>query len=307
MPTPPILFLIFNRPEQTKMVFQQIKKASPRQLFIAADGPRPEKSDDRDQCERTRAIVDDIDWDCEVKTLFRETNLGCEIAVSQGISWFFHEVERGIVLEDDCLPDPSFFPYCDELLTRYESSDQVGVITGDNFQWGNKVSEASYYFSKFPHCWGWASWRSAWNRYDHSMSEALQSDEEMIANFAHIPKEMAYWTKAFDSLRNRQLNTWDYRWMRSVWQAKLLTATPKVNLVTNIGFGSNASHTHDDLFVPALSTLEFPLIHPSLVQQHTDADARVARKHFGLSIRSRIEHRVNRLMSKWKRIGKRVS
>ncbi len=300
MPTPPILFLIFNRPEQTNTVFQSIKKAQPKRLFVAADGPRTERSGEDGLCELARSVVKDVDWNCDVQTLFRDSNLGCEIAVSQAITWFFQNVESGVVLEDDCLPNPSFFPFCDELLDRFRASEEVGVITGDNFQWGKKFGEASYYFSKFSHCWGWATWRRAWDLYDHSISEALRSDDEIIANFACTSKEMAYWKKVFSSLREKQLNTWDYSWKRSLWNAKLLTATPQVNLVTNIGFGSDASHTQSEMVVPGLHSVKFPLVHPELIQQNIQADARVARKHFGLSLRARVEHRMRRLARKLK-------
>lgn len=294
----PVLFLIFNRPEQTFSVFQEIRKARPAQLFIAADGPRQNRIDDSERCNLTRSIVGSVDWDCDVKTLFRDTNLGCEIAVSQAITWFFESVESGIILEDDCLPDPSFFPYCEQLLDRYCDTDSVGVITGNNFQWGKEAGKASYYFSKFPHCWGWATWRRAWDCYDHSLSESLITDDAAIKSFNNIPKELPHWKRVFESLRNGQLNTWDFRWMRSVWREKFLTATPHVNLVRNIGYGVEASHTTDSKSVPKSYPISFPLSHPDSIQQHTVADARVARIHFGLSIRTRILNRLQRVASK---------
>ena len=158
----PVLFLIFNRPELTEKVFQKIQDAQPKYLFVAADGPRDNKYGEKDLCEKTRAVVlENITWECEVKTLFRTENLGCRTAVSSAINWFFENVEEGIILEDDTVPDNSFFSYCQALLEKYRNHEQIMMITGDNFQDGIKRGNGSYYFSRYVHIWGWASWRRA--------------------------------------------------------------------------------------------------------------------------------------------------
>src|SRR5258708_3549575 len=169
----PILFLIFNRPFPTRRVFAEIRKARPAKLFVAADGPRPDKPEDLETCRETREIIKDIDWPCEVQTLFRDKNLGCGVAVSGAITWFFQNVEQGIILEDDCLPDPSFFPFCTELLERYKDDERILLISGNFLQQKNKkfMVKASYYGTLIPHLWGWASWRRAWAKYDFNLTK----------------------------------------------------------------------------------------------------------------------------------------
>lgn len=162
----PVLLIIFKRPDTTRQVLQAIRQVKPRQLFVAADGPRPDHPDEAEKCHQTRAVIEEVDWKCEVQTLFQQRNLGCGPGPVTGpvtaITWFFHNVEQGIILEDDCLPDLSFFRFCEELLDRYRYTEQIMHISGNNFLYGRKRGSASYYFSKYTHVWGWATWRRAW-------------------------------------------------------------------------------------------------------------------------------------------------
>ena len=166
----PILFLIFNRPDTTFKVFEEIRKIKPAKLYIAADGPRPNVIGEEEKCTASRNIIKQVDWDCDVKTLFREKNLGCKIAVSSAISWFFENVEEGIILEDDTFPTQSFFWFCQELLDFYRNDSRIMHISGNNFQLGKIRGEGSYYFSKYNHIWGWATWKRAWRFYDVSLN-----------------------------------------------------------------------------------------------------------------------------------------
>ena len=176
----PLLFIIFNRPDVTLRVFNELKKQKPKYLFIAADGPRAGFEDDIDKCKRVREVVlNEIDWDCEVKTLFRDLNLGCGHAVSGAIDWFFENVEKGIILEDDCLPNKSFFYFCENLLESYKENDEVFAISGANFQ-DKKIGKASYFFSKYLYVWGWATWRRAWENYDFDLSGLENFKKEKI-------------------------------------------------------------------------------------------------------------------------------
>jgi len=239
-----VLFLVFNRPGTTAKVFEAIREAQPPRLYIAADGPREGRVDEVEHVSRVRAIATEVDWPCDVKTLFREKNLGCKYAVSGAISWFFEQEQQGIILEDDCLPHPDFFPFCETLLNRFRDDERVSVITGNNFQNGRRHGEASYYFSKYNHCWGWASWRRAWRHYRGDLQfwpEYNTSDDWR----RHIPDkvERRYWEKIFDSTHAGETNSWAYPWIASVWYCGGLTATPNVNLVSNIGFGPNSTHT----------------------------------------------------------------
>lgn len=240
----PVLFLIFNRPTTTRRVFQAIRQARPAKLYVAADGPRPDRPDEGARCAEARRIATSVDWPCEVKTLFRETNLGCKMGVSGGINWFFEHEEEGIILEDDCLPHSDFFRFCDELLKRYTNDERVAVVTGNNFQGGQTRGAASYYFSKYNHVWGWATWRRAWRHYQGDLPfwpEWRSSTEWRQLTADKV--ERRYWENVFDRVYANKIDTWDYPWTASLWFKGGLTATPNVNLVSNIGFGQDSTHT----------------------------------------------------------------
>ncbi len=240
----PILFLNFNRPRLTNRVFDAIRKQKPKKLYIACDGPREGNSYDLVAIDEVKKIVSEIDWSCEVFTLYRNNNLGCKKAVSEAITWFFHNEELGIILEDDCMPNHDFFNFCQELLFRYKDQQEIWTITGNNFQNGKYFGEGSYYFSKYNHVWGWATWRRAWLNYDIKMK--FWPDWKCSTDFKYkIPdaNERAYWLRIFDNVYNGQIDTWDYIWTACIWYYGGITATPNVNLVSNIGFGSFATHT----------------------------------------------------------------
>jgi hypothetical protein len=277
----PVLFLVFNRPDVAEKALESIRRAQPTQLFVAGDGPRADRPGELEACEQTRRVATQVDWDCEVKTLFRDENLGCQKAVSGAITWFFENVESGIVLEDDCVADQSFFQFCDELLDQLSDQKKVGVITGNNFQRGNQRGNASYYYSKFPHCWGWATWRDRWQFYETQIAATEADLNQTLSNFASISGEHQYWIEQFGKTTRRELDSWAFRWTYAMWKNKLLTATPQVNLVENIGFGDDATHTtNSKRKLPIASQLEFPLTHPEAMVQNKTADAFVARNHF---------------------------
>ncbi len=238
-----ILFLVFNRPETTARVFEAIRTAKPPRLYVAADGPRAKRKGEASTVAKVRQIATAVDWPCEVKTLFRDENLGCKRSVSEAITWFFDNEEQGIVLEDDCLPHPDFFGWCETLLNRYAHDDRVWVITGNNFQHGIRRGEASYYFSRYNHVWGWASWRRAWQKSDMAIAfwPEWKKSESWKASWDDGVAR-AYWEKIFERTYRAEIDTWDYSWTASVWYHGGLTATPNVNLVSNIGFGKDPQH-----------------------------------------------------------------
>jgi ADP-heptose:LPS heptosyltransferase len=231
----PILFLVFNRPDTTALVFERIKAIKPRQLFIAADGARIDTINELELCEKTREIIHDINWDCEVKTLFRTKNLGCGKAVSEAISWFFEHVEQGIILEDDCLPHLTFFNYCETLLNVYKNDLSVFHIGGTNFQFGRQRGNGSYYFSKYPHVWGWATWKRAWEGYDIKMSDYPKAKSTL--------KIEPYWQDIFATMYQYPIDTWDHQWFFHVVKQNGKAIIPNQNLVVNIGFRPDATHT----------------------------------------------------------------
>ena len=296
----PVCFLVFNRPGPTRRVFQAIRRAQPRYLYVAADGPRDIPGED-DACLDVRAIVDEVDWDCEVHTLFQDSNLGCRRGVQTGLDWFFDHEESGIVLEDDCLPDPSFFPFASELLDRFSDVDQVKMISGDYFAGSKFDSTMSYTFTHFTHIWGWASWRRAWRECDQSMpgwSEVRAS--KWLEQIGGSKAFARYWRRAFDGVANGEVDTWDYAWQYAVWRAGGLVVQPTRNLVTNIGFGSDATHTQDASAWRAnldAKSIEFPLNHPAAVARDAArdrwADEHVFEVHAG-SPRHRIRSSLRR-------------
>ncbi len=238
----PVLFLIFRRKEVTQRAFSAIRAIKPLQLFIAGDGGRT--GAEHNKCEETRAaVLEMIDWECEVKTLFRETNLGCREAVSTAITWFFGAVEEGIILEEDCLANPSFFAYCQELLERYRDDTRIMSISGTNFQNGIKRGTADYFFSTRADCWGWASWRRAWKLYDRNMSHYLEFRDNNIIKtvlpYAHMRK---YWAEMLESVYAGETSSWASIWVYSIWINHGLCVKPNVNLVSNIGFDAESTH-----------------------------------------------------------------
>jgi hypothetical protein len=241
-----VLFLIFNRLDTTKLVFERIRQARPPRLYVAADGPRAGKVGEAEACRLTRAVVEHVDWPCKVTTLFRDQNLGCKEAVSAAVDWFFSQEEEGIILEDDCLPAPSFFGYCDTLLERYRHDTRVRHICGCNFQYGRKRGEAAYYFSRLTHIWGWASWRRVWRDYDKDLSQH-SSDEvgTALANIFDDDIVVDRWREIVEELKANKINTWDYQLSIANFLGDGLCIIPNENLISNIGFGAGATHTTD--------------------------------------------------------------
>ena len=278
----PVLFLIFNRLRTTKEVFRSIKDAKPSKLYIASDGPRLNKEGESAKVNLVREyVLSEINWECEVKTLFRKENLGCKYAVSSAITWFFENEEQGIILEDDCLPAESFFWYCEELLNKYKHDSRIWHISGNNFQKTHTPDSFSYHFSKFIHIWGWACWADRWAKYDVEMQSYKQSDFQEI--FIDDPSENQYWSKIFHKVSKGMIDTWDYQWVYTAWKNNGLSIAPNVNLVSNIGFGEDATHTRDSDSVQAnisASNITLPLQHPNQIERNVSADLFTAKNIF---------------------------
>ncbi len=272
----PIVLLVFNRPEKTRQVFERIRQIRPRQLFVVADGPRDGNATDRPRCEETRKITEAVDWECEVHRDYAPRNLGLAKRVGSGINWAFESVERAIILEDDCVPDPTFFPYCEEMLKRFADEPHISVIAGSNFQPEGWACGESYYFSRFPHCWGWATWRRAWQSFDQSMARwPERRDGGWLQVLFADKREAAYFRQIFDRVYDGRLSTWDFAWTFNCWDHGWLTVLPSTNLVQNVGFGEDATHTKGSdggLSRPARK-LTWPLVHPKEIVRNATADA----------------------------------
>ncbi|MBR7950222.1 hypothetical protein KBK19_09730 [Microvirga sp. STR05] len=279
-PRAAVLFIIFNRADVTMQVLAAIRAARPPRLYVAADGPRAQRPTEAEACTAVRAqVLAAIDWPCTVETLFREQNLGCRRAVSEAISWFFEHEESGIILEDDCLPHPSFFPYCEQLLEQYAHDTRVLHISGSNLLRGwHRDPDYSYFFSQYVGIWGWATWRRAWQFYDAATSLLPE-----------LARKNYFWNRFFHRLEQRfalqplwathtgQLDTWDYQWAFTLLSQSGLSITPGVNLISNIGFGDQATHTHNtDHPWANLPTraLPLPLRHPPFMMRDTLSDYR---------------------------------
>jgi len=243
----PVIFIIFNRPDNAGVVFEKIREAKPKKLYVVADGPRENKFGEKEKCEETRKIIEKIDWDCEVIKDYSEINLGCDKRVTSGITNAFQFFESAIILEDDCVPNASFFRFCEEMLEKYKNDERIMTVSGNNFLFEKKtIIKDSYYFSAYSYIWGWATWKRAWNKHDREMT----------------------------ACPNIGKNTWDIQWAFSCMNQKGLTIIPRENLVSNIGFGKNSTHTKIKSQTANMATYEmdFPLSHPKLIMKNEIAD-----------------------------------
>lgn len=280
----PVIFIVFRRPGLTAPVFARIREVRPAKLFIVADGPRPGHPGEAEECRRTRRLIEQgVDWPCEVVRVYAETNLGCARRVSSGLTRVFEQVEEAIVLEDDCLPDPTFFQFCAELLERYRGDERIAQIAGCSFRAIPPDSGDSYFFSQYPHCWGWATWRRAWRHYDHSMTAWRDpARRRELLRRIEAPAERKYWRHAFSGTLSERHDSWGYRWTLTCWSRGLLSIVASSNLVSNIGVGVDATHTRDQdqkLTLPAYP-MPFPLQHPIQIVRDAAADAVTGQVYF---------------------------
>ncbi len=301
--TPATLFLVFNRPDKTAAAFAALRAAQPERLYVAADGPRADRPGEADQCDEARRIATQVDWPCEVRTLFRDENLGCRRAVSGAVTWFFEHEEAGIVLEDDCVPHPSFFAYCGEMLERHRDDKRVMCVTGTNFQSSMKGWPYSYYYSVFNHCWGWASWRRAWALYDAELEhfDPVRA-ERQLDRLCGVRGFGKHWVRIFSRVKTGELDSWASIWTWTCFRHGGLTCTPKVNLVSNIGFDDTATHTTargSPFANMATALLPEPFRSPPDMRPHVGFDRHTARNHYGIgrrSLRKRIRRKLGRLV-----------
>ena len=304
-----VLFVIFNRPDTTSRVFERIRAARPSKLYVAADGPRPGRPNEEQLCNQTRDIATNIDWDCDLKTLFRKTNMGCKEAVSSAISWFFEHEEEGIILEDDCLPAKSFFSFCDEMLAKYRHDTRIRHISGGNFQLGTRRGDASYYFSKISHIWGWASWRRAWQDYDKDLKQYTEEEAQVALLNVFDDEWIAdAWYQIFKELKAGKIDTWDYQLGLCNFFNNALCIMPNVNLISNIGFGENATHTKQTTDKYAALPIEEigQLIHPIYFLPDKHADEFTLNDQFNINERRRQHNKPRKKLKRWLRsvIGK---
>ncbi|MEI8138438.1 MAG: glycosyltransferase family 2 protein [bacterium] len=267
-----IAFFVYRRPDYTRRVWEEICKAKPPVLLIVADGPRDEQ--DRVKCDATRAIVDLVDWPCDVRRNYSLVNMGCRDRMASGLDWVFEEVEEAIILEDDCLPDQSFFTFCDVMLDRYRLDTRVMHIGGNNVGDKKNLNSSGYYFSMLVDVWGWATWRRAWHYYDLKVSAWPQAREAgLLESVCGSRGERAFWGEAFDRQYRGASKTWDSSWVFTIWVQHGVAIVPGVNLVSNIGVGADSTHRQDDKWYMNMPTESLVRIeHLEIMMINTAAD-----------------------------------
>lgn len=274
----PVVLIIFNRPDTTQVVFNEIKLARPKQLFVIADGARPDRPNEAERCTQTRDIVKHIDWECEVYTDFSDVNLGCKQRISSGLDWVFERVETAIILEDDCLPHASFFAYAQQLLDKYRHDERIMGISGTKALPDDIGVEDSYYFSRYAYIWGWATWRRAWSLFDKDMKAwpSMRTRNELLP-ILHDIEMVKYWDREFEETYKGNIDSWAYPWLLSCWVHDGAFIMPRVNMISNIGFGDQATHTieADHLANIPVEEMKFPLVHPTDVMKNQKLDHRL--------------------------------
>ncbi len=294
----PILYLVFNRPDLVKLTFPSIKSQKPKKLFIASDGPRDTHTEDPARVDECRNwVLDQIDWECELKTLFREKNLGSGVAVSEAITWFFKQVEMGIILEDDILTNESFFQFQQKMLEKYALVKNVLHVSGSNFLFGKTYTPDDYYYSKFPNTWGWGTWSDRWDLFQFDLEISLEKISEFALSY-HNKGIKNLWEHRLNALKNNVVDAWDYQWFFQLIINDMITVVPQKNLVTNIGIGDQATHT--TVFAKkynsvTLESLPYDLKYPSQVKYSRSSDI----KHYKNIFKETTENRLRNLAYKY--------
>lgn len=269
----PILLLIYNRPKYTEKVFSVIREIKPKKLFIHADGPKSEKPEDVVLCNQARDIVNNIDWDCEIKKLFRDTNLGCKLGMSRGINWFFDNVGEGIIIEDDCLPNKSFFKFCEDLLEKYRHEEKVMMISGSNPAISVDI-KTDYFFSQFYHIWGWATWKRAWNKFDINISNwpKFRDSDFLEKKFPHSEENKIFVRQMFDQIYGNKSSVWGVQWTYTCLVNNSFAILPKHNMVSNIGFTGTHQMNKDQLLLKSEEIDFSKFKHPNRITINYDLE-----------------------------------
>jgi hypothetical protein len=283
----PLLLIAWRRPHTLRQVIDAIRPVAPTRLFVACDGPNPERPGEAEKIAATREVIEtEIDWPCQIERLYSDVNQGCRLGVSRAISWFFEHVEEGIILEDDCLPNTDFFLFCTELLDRYRFDTRIWSISGSNWQNGHWRGDSTYYFSRFNHSWGWATWRRCWTHYQGIEKKwPIIRDTGLLQNLAEDAFEWSHFSSTYDLIyKTNNPHIWDYWWSLVIMTNGGLTAIPNKNLIRNVGFDSDATHTSSmtnsadpcSMFVIECTSMVYdlpkPIVHPSLIVRSRDAE-----------------------------------
>lgn len=305
----PILLITFNRPDHVRQVLTEIRKQEPRQLFVCQDGARVGNALDQERVQQVRDVINElVDWPCELHTLCQEKNLGCGSGPAAGINWFFSHVEMGIILEDDCIPHPDFFSYCDELLKKYQYDNRISFIGGCNYQLPVSLNESYSFMGGHHQTWGWATWRRTWEQFDYHLTRWDEKQfKNVIKRYYKDYRQRLYWMSIYEQVKKNRMNEscWDYQFYFSCWEKGQLAICPNVNLVSNVGFGHDATHTNGEnnalLSVQTKSIL--PLKHPKEVKYNQKLDDFMMKTYiipydYGWGGIKRLPYRINAFIKK---------
>ena len=294
----PILLLTWKREKEIQLIINILKKLNAKTIYINSDGCDliSPKTTEKDKIIKTRnTILEKIDWECKVRFNFNNKNLGCKKSIISAINWFFENEESGIILEEDCIPNESFFYFCSHLLDKYKDNKKISCITGVNFQNGQKVSNSSYYFSKYNHCWGWATWRESWKIFDEDMSfwPIMKEQKRWEIDPLMSKEERNYWEYIFENSYQNKVNSWAYPWLASLWNSHKLTITPEYNLVSNVGFDGLATHTKNRFSISAnKETFNLgKIIDNPIIKIDLKADNYTFKNHFYETINSNLKYK----------------
>jgi hypothetical protein len=295
----PVVLFVFNRPVEAEKVFERIRAAKPSKLFVISDGPRQKKNGESELVKRSRDIISKIDWPVELSTNFSDDNLGCKGRIASGLDWVFSQVNSAIILEDDCLPEPDFFRFTDQLLKRFEHDERIGAISGTNPLEGLYPEASSYFFSRLPSIWGWATWARVWKNYDGDILDwPAQRNSTLLSKSLLTKKAIKYWRQSLDGVYRKAIDTWDYQFTYQLFKKGQLSVVPAKNLISNIGFGPTATHTLDtSSFLANLKTskLDFPLVHPIEIHSNEGFDQELQARFIPASWRLWVVRRVTSL------------
>lgn len=299
----PIVLLTFNRPQKTYKVFERIRQIRPSLLLVSCDGPRDNHPEDIAKCNAVKNIFEEIDWNCNLITNYSSTNEGSYKKNSSSLSWAFETVDKAIILEDDCVPDVSFFYFCQELLERYKDDPRIMLISGNNFQFNHNYGKDSYFFSRYTHIWGWAAWKRTWSAVDLEMRQWPKfRDQDGLYSVLKDKTSVRYFKKIFDDMYlDRRRHSWDYKLQLAVLMQGAFAITPNVNLVRNIGFDLDAVHykNPNDIFshIPE-RTVSFPLSHPDFIVPNHKNDKYLSSLRF--SFYQRLNRKVKSILHTYK-------
>lgn len=273
----PVVLFIYMRSKNILVIISRLRQVRPVKIYIVADGPKNQSEEA--VCSKTRKLVEShIDWPCKISKVYANQNLGLKRRFESGLNFVYTNEEQAIILEDDCIPDPTFFRFCDEMLEKYKEDNRIMTISGNNFQGGKNKYHVSYYFSRYPHVWGWATWKRAWKLYDSNIPDwPKRRNTEWLKVLLGGLIISEFWKYIFDRLYSGKINTWDYQLTYASFKHNGLNIIPAVNLVTNLGYGSDSTNIkkyNKTIGIPTCA-MQFPLVHPNRVETNESADSRI--------------------------------